>query len=170
MPNGDLRVARDPHRLGINLWVIERKVPAAEHAAGLEQLRLNGYDRYIHCTGEDGVSWHYDCAPEWVIASICRTEHCTHDPAQFSAHDPECHREPDMKDIAELRQWLYEFRDFEHSRQVLTQEARDHKQQVEADATKTLAKEIKSSKDFRQLVYSLPGDGHGSTTERINER
>lgn len=156
MPNGDLRLVRDPHRLGLDLWVIERKVPGQEHLDGLEQLRLAGEPRYVPLDIPGIGLVQYDCAPEWHTVHICKSKTCDHMPPQFSVHDHACYREPNMNDVAILRRWLYEFRDFNHSREVLQREQRDYNEKVERTANENLRKNIRSSADFRGLVYSMP--------------
>lgn len=156
MPNGHLRLVRDPHRLGLDMWVVERKIPAEEHHAGLEMLRLADEPRYTAMDIPGIGPVQYDCAPEWHMVHICKAASCDHVPPQFSVHELSCYRDPNQEDIEVLRRWLYEFRDFNHSREVMAREQRDYQEKVEKSANENLRKNIRSSADFRGLVYSLP--------------
>lgn len=168
LPDGSLRLVRDPHRLGLDLWVVERRVPAKEHATMLEMLRANAWERYMPLF-IDGVQIQYDTAPEWKVVHICKTTRCEHQPVQFSVHDPECYREPNAADIASLRRWLFEFRNFEESAKALQREEKERKAALDKEENLIIRKDLKSSKKFRQLRYSFAGDGHGTTTESIDE-
>lgn len=168
MPNGDLRLVRDPHRLGLDLWVIERRIPPEEHQRGLEQLRQAGEERFHPLAVPDIGLVQYDCAPEWHMVHICKASTCRHVPPQFSVHDPQCYREPNATDIAVLRQWLFEFRNAEESIRELQRETAVKQEAAKAALNLGIRKDIKSSKPLRGLVYSFPGDGVTSTTERIN--
>jgi len=169
MPNGDLRLVREPHRLGVDLWVVERRVSAKEHAERLECLRVDKMPRYypLFIAGIGDIQ--YDIAPEWAIAHVCKSESCGHQPPQFSVHDPQCYREPNSADIAALRRWLFEFRDFQHCVETLQRERRERQEKLDKEENLIIRKDIKSSKKFRQLRYSFAGDGESGTTERIDE-
>lgn len=167
MPNGDLRLSRDPRRLLMDLWVVERRVPRQEYVEGIERLTAEGNSRFVHVERE-GVGCYYDTNPEWQVVHVCKAVACAHELPIW--HGPECYREPDMRDIRSLHDWLYTFRDFEHSRMELSRERKDREAAMESDQNFIMRKELRSSKDFRQLVYSMPGDGSGSTTERIQEK
>jgi hypothetical protein len=156
MPNGDLRLVRDPRRLGLDLWVVERKVPAREHAEGLEQIRLAGESRYVEVDMPDIGLFRYDCAPEWIIVHVCKTETCDHQPPQFSRHESSCVREPDQRDVKALKDYLYEFRNFEHSREVLLREKQERKDALDKEFSDYMQKELKASHEFKQLVFSAP--------------
>lgn len=160
MPNGDLRLVRDPVRLIVDLWVVERRVAPSEREAGLALLESQGEPRYIDITRPDGTVAHWDLAPEWAIAHICANK-------QFDATDPRYYREPNQSDIEAIRQWLFEFRDFQHSLDTFRREQAEHKEKLDEEANLIIRKELKSSKKFRQLVYSLPDDGVRGTTEKV---
>jgi hypothetical protein len=164
MPNGDLRLSRDPRRLLMNLWVVERRVPRQEYVEGLARLHTEGQSRYVH-VDQAGVGCYYDTSPEWQVVHVCKTTRCSHDLPIW--HGPECYREPDMRDVQALHSWLYEFRDFEHSMVELRRERQNRQDALDREESFVIRKELRSSKDFRQLVYSMPGDGTASTTERI---
>ncbi len=164
MPNGDLRLVRDPRRLLMNLWVVERRIPRQEYLSGLEQLRQSGEDRYVHLT-LGGEGRYYDTNPEWSVVHVVKTDTCGCDMPVW--HTPECYREPDGRDIRSLHDWLYGWRDFEQSRDTIHREQKERQEKIEKAANQTMANELRTSKTLRGLSYSFAGDGSGSTTERI---
>jgi hypothetical protein len=165
-PNGELRLVRDPHRLGLDLWVIERRLPPSEHADMLESLRLCGEARFVDVIAAGIGPVKYDVAPGWAIGHVCRAKSCRHQPPQFSDHDPECYREPNHEDLAAIRRWLYEFRDFQHSMEVLRQEAKERKEKEKQWFSDFMAKELKSSHVFRDLkFYDAPKTEFKEKTE-----
>lgn len=153
MPNGELRLVRDPRRLGLDLWVIERKIPASEHQAGLEQLRLAGEERYIPLDLPGVGLIQYDCAPEWHMVHICKSDTCDHIPPQFCTHLPECYREPNAADLMSIRRWLFEFRNFEHQQAVMRQEEKTKNEQLDEEFNFGLRKDLKSSHVLRGLEF-----------------
>ena len=166
MPNGDLRLVRDPRRLLMDLWAVERKLPRKEYLDSLEQLRLSGNPRFVELELEGGAV-QYDCAPEWVVMHVCKSDACKCSLPVW--HGPDCYREPDMRDVAALRNWLYECRDAAHSLEKIHAEEQEKKDKIDKNTRFHIAKELKSSKTFRGLVYSFDGDGAGSTTERMKQ-
>jgi hypothetical protein len=165
MPNGELRLSRDPRRLLMDLWVVERRIPRREYVEGLERVRQSGDPRYVHLD-LGGVAHYYDTNPEWLVVHVCKSAVCGH--ALPVWHGPECYREPDMRDVVALHDWLYQFRDYEHSRMELGRERQHREAAVNENHNFIMRKELRSSKDFRQLRYSFSGDGAGQTTERIS--
>lgn len=155
LPNGELRLARDPHRLGLDLYVIERRLPGSQHAAMIEQSRmLAGFERFIPVTVPGIGEVQYDTIPEWMIVHVCKSETCAHQPVQFSEHELSCYREPNSRDLMALRTWLYEFRDFAECSAVMESEFQKNQQHVKDEANLIVRKELQSSHVFRQLVFS----------------
>lgn len=154
MPNRGLRLVRDPHRLGLDLWCVERKLPPEVHAAELEELRLAGEERYHSALSEEFGMVQFDMAPEWQIVHICRSTTCDHNPPTMAMHEASCYREPSRNDIESLRRWLYEFKTYEASLAALKAEAKAKTDAVEAESNDFFKKELKSSHVFRQLVFS----------------
>ena len=167
MPSGELRLSRDPHRLLMDLWVVERRIPRREYVEGLEQLRLAGESRYVRVPRADGwTASYYDKCPEWAVVHVCKAAACDHDLPIH--HGPQCFREPDMRDVRSLREWLYGFRDFAHSMATLQRERRDNDEKIYIEGRHRAAKALKANKGLRGLRYSFAGDGAGSTTERVS--
>lgn len=156
MPNRDLRLVRDPHRLGFDLWAIERRVPGEAQAAELENLRLHGEQRFHEALSETIGLVRLDLAPPWRVVHICRSATCQveHNPAQAVMHEPSCYRDPNRGDIESLRRWLYEFRSFEHSMEVLKKESRDRVAAMEESDTEAFAKTLSTAPFMTGRVFS----------------
>lgn len=166
MPNRELRLVRDPHRLGLDLWCVERKVPGDVHAAEVEALRRMGEERFHSAVSETLGMVRYDLAPEWRIVHICKSETCQHTPPQFSQHDPECQRDPNQRDLQSISRWLYEFRNFEQSLESIKRESREKTEAMERNETEAYAKAIKSAPFMTDRVF---GDAPKTTFKKSTE-
>lgn len=159
LPKGELRLVRDPHRLGLDLWVIERKLPGWEHEhalAALDELHQHdaGVQRFIPVTVAGVGQVEYDTCPEWSVVHICKARSCEHVPPQFVEHDASCYREPNGADLASIRRWLFEFRDAQASMRAVFEERKEREQKKDRDFSDFMKKELKASHLFRQLKFS----------------
>lgn len=145
MPNKHLRLVREPHRLGFDLWAVERRMDGRVWDLELRAMEESGLPRYHEGELEGYGKVRIDTCPPWRVVHVCVAESCKHSPPQFSVHDTQCYREPSMKDIASLRQWLNEWRDFAASLAGLKKETADAREKADAASTVDLAKAIKNS-------------------------
>lgn len=155
--NAELRVVRDYGRLGVNLWVVERKLPPSAHQDCIEYLRSTGTPRFVDqtLTDENGSELgrrELDLAPEWAIAHIC----CVRDIAgeTIDYDDPRAFREPNSQDLAAIRRWLFEFKSIAEQLRVFRAEFEERESAKKRDGMLSFVKDVKSSHVLRDLNFN----------------
>jgi len=109
----DLRLVWGAEDHGLELWVIQRRIPPDIHAVCLADFHRSnpGLDRYFdqQLTDDRGTiigSRHFDRVPEWALGHIvCDRE--------FDYDDPRAYREPAAYDLQAIRRWLFEYKNVE---------------------------------------------------------
>lgn len=168
----NLRVVRDAARLGVNLWVVERELPASAHQDCLEYLRSQGVERYVDQTltderGNEIGRRQMDLAPEWAVVHICRI-------IDFDDDDPRAFREPNPGDLMSIRRWLFEFRDAAHQMATWRREKEEAEAAKKQDGIDSFVKDVKSSHVLRDLTFKdapriiMPGTEVQSTPANFN--
>ncbi len=175
--NADLRAVRDRGRLGVDLWVVERKLPEATHQDCIEYLRSQGVERFVDqvLTDENGSELgrrQMDLAPEWAVVHICRVSDIAGE--KIDHDDPRSYREPNAQDLMSIRRWLFEFKNVAEQMRTWRREFAEREAAKKKDATLSFDKDLKSSHLFRQLEFKdaskiiMPGTEVQSDPAKFN--
>lgn len=148
----ELQVVRDPGRLGVNLWVVERKLPASAHQDCIEYLRSQGVERFVDQTlvdehGSEIGRRQMDLAPEWAVVHTCRAG------VEFDDDDPRTFREPNASDLASIRKWLFEYRSAAEQIRIWRAEQQEREDTKKRLGMEAFVKDVKSSHVLRDLTF-----------------
>lgn len=156
-----LRLQWGAERHGIQLWVIERRIPHDIHAACLEDFHVQypGESRHFdqQLTDDHGNVIglkHFDRVPEWALGHIIYNK-------EFDYDDPRAYREPGGYDIAAIRRWLFEYRNVAEQLRELREERERNEAANKEARVGILARDIK---DARAMWGDTPIIDIGGTT------
>lgn len=143
----NLRIVWGQKDHGICRWVIQRRIPAHIHHQCLEDFSSAhpGEDRYFDQkqTDEEGnviQTIHFDRVPEWALG------HVVEDPDFTDLFDDRGYRPPDSRDLAAIKQWLFEFRSVEEQMRVMKDEREQQEQDKKDERVHILAEDIKNAR------------------------
>lgn len=142
----DLRLRWGAESHGIELWVVERKLPDDVYASCLEDFAAlyPGEDRWFDQQLMDdhgnviGMR-RFDRCPQWALGHIVQNP-------DYDVDDPRAYREPAAYDLAKIREWLFEYRNTEDQIREMrdAKDARDRK--LKEERVGILARDIVSSR------------------------
>ena len=142
--NPDLRMEWGRERLGVERWIILRRIASSLYGKLLAEFEEGGQERFVEQTltddnGQPCGTRRYDLCPEWAVAHIVEDK-------GFDIDDPRGYREPDNRDIQAIYRWLHEFKNVEEQMRAMNEEHERAEAKKKEERVGILAREIVSSR------------------------